>query len=167
MFVTGLGDLPVFPCNAAKKPLTPHGFHDARVIEPSKHWPLIGVPAGKVSGLDCLDVDNLDWLNEFADQLPPTRAHTTRRGRHLLFKHAEGLRKSEGRIAVDVDVRADGGYFIWWPRESFPFEVHPIAEWPNWLLKLAMQPSPPPTGTLDAPLVRGGVGLGRLNPIAC
>jgi len=82
----------------------------------------MGVPTGAVSGLDVLDVDaaGLVWLDQNYSRLPATRAHETRSGgRHLLFNHAQGLRCSAGRVATGVDVRADGGYVIWWPREGF------------------------------------------------
>jgi hypothetical protein len=37
-----------------------------------------------------------------------------------------------------VDVRADGGYFIYWPREGLRVVSDaPVAEWPEWLLGLA------------------------------
>jgi hypothetical protein len=36
-----------------------------------------------------------------------------------------------------IDVRADGGYAIWWPREGLPIEDWPMCEWPEWLLELA------------------------------
>jgi hypothetical protein len=35
---------------------------------------------------------------------------------HFFFQHAPGLRCSRGLIAPGVDVRADGGYVIWWPQ---------------------------------------------------
>src|SRR3954471_1298865 len=63
--------LPVFPCNADKRPAIPkvkggNGFHDASV-EPDRIrelWDLagpavqlIGVPTGAASGFDVLDID--------------------------------------------------------------------------------------------------------------
>jgi hypothetical protein len=41
---------------------------------------------------------------------------------------------STGKIADGVDVRADGGYAIWWPSTGRPIEDAPICEWPDWLL---------------------------------
>ena len=88
-----------FPCRDDKRPLTQQGFYDASLgIE----WnsPLVGVPTGAVNGFDVLDVDlqGLTWLASQA--IPLTRTHETRSGgKHLLFKHAEGLRNSAGRIA--------------------------------------------------------------------
>jgi hypothetical protein len=104
-----------------KKPLTEHGFLDA-AFEDYSGWPLVGVPTGAAGGLDVLDVDlaGVCWFDQHYDQLPPTRAHETRGGgRHLTFRHSEDLRCSASKIAPGVDVRADGGYAVWWPREGF------------------------------------------------
>jgi hypothetical protein len=129
-----------------------------------KHYPLVGVLTGAANGFDCLDIDPAGggWYDRNFDALPLTRAHATRRdGVHLLFKHAEGLRGSAGKIAPGVDVRADGNYIIWWPRQGLPFEDHPISEWPNWLLEEAMAPSK--LGT-DKDHVGGG-GMGYVGAI--
>ena len=106
-----LADLPRFPCRADdKSPLTEHGFHDARVDADHSAWPLVGEATGAVSGIDVLDIDpeGLPWLAENEHRLPETRRHRTRRGVHLLFRHAEGLRKSEGRIARGIDLIQKG-----------------------------------------------------------
>jgi hypothetical protein len=52
-----------------------------------------------------------------------------------------GPRCSTGRVADGVDVRADGGYIVWWPREGLPIENNEIADWPDWLLREAMGPA--------------------------
>jgi Bifunctional DNA primase/polymerase, N-terminal len=138
--------LPCFPCHLDKKPATPRGYQDATsnresVIELWRRHPgpLIGVPTGELSGLDVLDIDPRNagdaWLNRHKVRLPVTRVHQTRGGGfHLFFQHESGLRCSAGRIASGVDVRADGGYVIWWPCVGLPVisEV-PVARWPNWL----------------------------------
>src|ERR1700676_85993 len=115
--------LPAFPGWLNKKPLTTHGFKDAttdlatfaKLARGFKDF-LIGVPTGKISGFDVLDIDpeGHDWLKE---QNPLfTRWHRTQRGGyHFLFKHRPGTRNSESKIAPGVDVRGDGGYMIWWP----------------------------------------------------
>jgi len=94
-----------------------------------------------VSGFDVLDVDvaGLGWLDSVWDRLPPTRAHATRSGgRHFFFRHVDGLRNSVSRIADGVDVRADGGFVIWWPRQGLRvLSDAEIAQWPAWLLELA------------------------------
>src|SRR6516164_2566451 len=116
-----------FPCNADKRPLTPHGFKDARRNADTSGWPLVGIPTGAVNGLDVVDIDpdGLRWYRLEFDALPQTRAHFTRRGLHLWFKHVEGMGCSTGRIAPGVDVKGDGGYVIDWSREGLPFE-----DWP-------------------------------------
>ena len=131
-----------FPCQATKAPLSRRGFKDATQGVWWPRSPLVGVPTGKRNGIDVLDVDGRagrEWLARNA--IPQTRAHYTQRGVHLLFAHAPGLRCSTGRIADGVDVRAEGGYVIWWPREGYPIEEAELAEWPEWLLKEAMGPA--------------------------
>ena len=109
----------VFPCLSSpdprrnKRPATRRGFLDALHVEPPEAWQLVGVRAGAESGVDCLDIDpdGVGWYDQNFDALPLTRSHATERGCvHLLFRHAEGLRCSEDRIAPGIDVRADGGF---------------------------------------------------------
>lgn len=138
-----LTQLPIFPCDKTNKsPLVSGGFKSARRGARPDRWPLIGFATGQASGIDVLDVDpsGVDWYSANFDALPQPRAHQTQRGLHLLFKHAAGLRCSTARIAPGIDVRADGGYAIYWPREGLPFEDHPVSEWPDWLLREAMAP---------------------------
>jgi hypothetical protein len=102
---------------------------------------LVGAPTGERNGFDVLDIDpkGFGWYDANFDALPTTRAHQTRRdGVHLLFNHAPGLRNSRDKIAEGVDVRAEGGYCIWWPREGYAVEDWPLTDWPEWLLEEAM-----------------------------
>ena len=146
--------LPCFPCNATKKPATPRGFKDAANDEEAAKelWnlcrgaPLIGVPTGEVSGLDVLDIDPRHggsfWFAEFESRLPRTRVHRTRSGGfHIFFQHLSGLRCSTSKIAKGVDVRADGGYVIWWPAAGRPIvSERPAAPWPDWLRQVICPP---------------------------
>ena len=146
--------LPCFPCNDQKRPTTSQGFKNAS-RDPNILWELwrqhpgslIGVPSGAISGLDVLDIDarhgGAVWFAKYRGDLPPTRVHRTRSGGlHLLFRHHSDLRCSAGRIAPGVDVRAAGGYLIWWPAAGFPVVSDlPPAAWPEWLLKLT-RPTP-------------------------
>ena len=136
--------LPVFPCLANKKPASPHGFKDGtadpaaiRELWRSYCGPLVGLPTGERSGLDVLDIDldGLSWLDHNSGRLPLTRTHETRSGgRHLFFQHRPGLRCSTSKIGLGVDVRADGGYVVWWPATGGRVLCEaPPAEWPLWL----------------------------------
>jgi hypothetical protein len=139
--------LPCFPCLDSKSPACPGGFKAAtknlsQLEGLWKKYPgnLIGVPTGNISGFDVLDIDPRHggdkWLNENSEFITPTRVHETRSGgKHFLFSHQPGLRNSANKIASGVDVRADGGYIIWWP--ALGFLVHQwglLAPWPPWLL---------------------------------
>ena len=98
MNVSGLGNLPVFPCASDKRPLVKAWPTAAERIEPKPSWPLVGVPTGITFSVLDIDLDGLSWLASAT--LPPTRTHVTRSGgRHLLFRHREGLRTSKGQIA--------------------------------------------------------------------
>src|SRR5262245_5461024 len=153
--------LPCFPCRPDKRPASPHGFHDAQtdptaLRELWSRFPgeLIGVSTGESSGFDALDIDPkhdeaTEWIKANQKRFPNTRTHKTRSGGiHLLFKHAHGLRCSAGRIVPGIDVRANGGYIIWWPATGLPvLRPAPLADWPQWLLDdLAplLKPPPPP-----------------------
>jgi hypothetical protein len=116
-----LASLLRFPCDTSKHPMIAAWQRNAARDDYSD-WPLVGVPTGAANGFDVLDIDleGSSWWDAHRAELPATQIHTTRSGgAHLLFKHAEGLRCSVGRIATGVDVRADGGFVIWWPREGF------------------------------------------------
>ena len=137
---------PSFPCQGNKKPFPrSNGFKDA--VPPSTvlmslwdRYPgeLIGVPTGEVTGIAILDIDRkgggAEWYEESKSQLPATRIHRTGSGGlHLVYRHRAGLRGSASKIAPGIDVRADGGYFIWWPCEGLDVRDAPLAEWPAWL----------------------------------
>ena len=141
--LASLHGIRVFPCGENKAPLTPNGFKDAST-DPEQirswwtQWPdaLVGVPTGSATGIDALDIDPRHggnvWYQEHAKELPDTRTHQTRGGGlHILFKSHPGLRNSAGRIADGVDVRAEGGYVIWWPA----LHEHRICDWPEWLIQ--------------------------------
>ena len=158
---------PVFPCGKSKKPAIPkkeggRGFHDAtsdptaiRLLFSRCKPSLIGVPTGEVTGFDVLDLDYrngaMAWENEHRDKLPRTRAHQTQSGgRHLLFKHAPGVRNLASKFAPGMDVRGSGGYIVMPPSTGYTvIDDAEIAEWPDWLLAIVLQqkeaPRPPPT----------------------
>jgi hypothetical protein len=137
--------LPIFPCQANKRPASPRGFYSAS-SDPEEienlwsQWraPLIGVRTGAASGFAVLDVDRdgLPWFHQHRDRIPKTlTVETPRGGLHLWFQHAEGLRCSISCIARGVDIRADGGYAIFWRAHACAVLCEsPVAPWPEWLL---------------------------------
>jgi hypothetical protein len=150
--------LPCFPCLATKAPACPSGFKAAttdpmalRELWRRYSGELIGVPTGEASRLAVLDIDiqhatARHWWPGNRARLLPTRVHRTRsRGLHLLFRHASGIRNSAAKIALGIDVRAEGGYIIWWPAAGLPVLADgPLAPWPAWLLA-DLQPPPAPS----------------------
>lgn len=153
-FALELG-LPCFPVLPDKRPSCPHGFKDAQrdPVAIRRLWMrypgrLVGVPTGDVSGIDALDIDAPrhpeagTWLA--TQQIPDTRIHrTVSGGFHFLFCHAPGLKSSAGgKRCPGVDIRADGGYIVWWPSGGFPYLDRPIVPWPPALLKAVQPPKP-------------------------
>jgi hypothetical protein len=160
---------PVFPCGNDKRPTVNHGFKEAsrdpdvvRAMWQDRPGELIGVPTGAVSGIDALDIDPRhggdEWLAANADSLPRTRRHQTRSGgQHLIFRHAEGVRNSAGKIALGVDTRGDGGFIIFWPAHGYRVETALIiADWPRWLLQTLVPP--PQAASRQVPLPNAGDG---------
>lgn len=153
--------LPAFPCRDTKKPACPNGYEDAVIDGEGKRrlWDrhpggLIGVPTGTGIGFDVLDIDPRHggerWLDAHRHQLPRTRTHSTRSGGwHLLFACHPGLRNSASKIAPGVDVRATGGYTVWWPACGLPVAAEDtLVPWPEWILERLMPlPARPSTGS--------------------
>ena len=116
----------------------------------------IAAATGERSGFWVLDIDD-DGDESLADLqavhgvLPATaEASTAHGGQHLYWKWVEGIRNSASRIGPGLDVRgeggsitlppsilADGGCYRW-------TSTAPVAEAPEWLVKLALPPPPPP-----------------------
>jgi hypothetical protein len=127
--------------------------------------PLVGVPTGEISRLDILDIDPRHggdcWFAERKHHLPPTRVHRTRSGGlHLVYQHEPGLRCSVGKISAGVDVRANGGYVIWWPALGLPIlsDQQPAA-WPYWLRVELSSSQRPDSSQITVP---DGYALARL-----
>jgi hypothetical protein len=143
--------LHIFPCRADKKPACKHGFDDAVADQAgidrlwSAVWPrnrptaLIGVPTGVISGIAVIDIDPRrggdKWFFENRDRLPKTRTHESQSfGQHLIYRNLPGLRSTKDQIAPGVEVKADGGYVIWWPSHGCRVLCEgPVAEFPRWL----------------------------------
>jgi Bifunctional DNA primase/polymerase, N-terminal len=158
---------PSFPCNEIKRPTTKNGFKDAALPAHglATLWlrspgELIGVPCGEASGFAVLDVDvgkgGDVWWSANKERLPQTRLHETRSGGlHVLFNHRAGLKCSVAKIAPGIDVRAAGGYIIWWPAAGFSVVDHALADWREWLTP----PEPPPPSPPRRPATYDEAGL--------
>ncbi len=100
----GLG-LPVFPCDAERRPVTARGFKDAttnaaaiRRMFGKASATAIGIPTGKATGRVVIDVDvkdgkpGMEWFAENRARLPRTRRHRTQTGGiHLIFRPPPGV----------------------------------------------------------------------------
>jgi hypothetical protein len=140
--------LHVFPCRADKTPACEHGFDDAVADQAgidrlwSGVWArnrpaLIGVATGVISGIAVIDIDPRRggdrWFFENRDRLPKTRTHETQSfGQHLIYRQLPGLRCSKDQIAPGVEIKADGGYVIWWPSHGCRVLCEgPVAQFPR------------------------------------
>ena len=136
-------NLPVFPCSQDKKPLTTNGFKDATADpEKIKAWErahpgcLWGVPTGAASGILVVDCDGSNgaaWYKENKGKLGTPRGHKTRKGAHLLYANDESVRCSTSKVAPNVDVRAEGGYIIWWSDDP-TLNAKTLTPAPAWLI---------------------------------
>jgi hypothetical protein len=126
---------PVFPCSPTKSPRTSRGFHDAsqdpaQIRQWWRQWPdsLVGVPTGQGTGLVVVDYDpdnatqaTHTWMAEHSDLLCSTRSHKTgRNGLHYVFRSSDRYQTGTnlvlgGSPRRGLDLRASGGYVIWWP----------------------------------------------------
>jgi hypothetical protein len=150
--------IPVFPCAGTKVP-TVKGWPEKASTDHEKVrqlWRdhpggLVGVPTGKGSGFDVLDLDfgrhqeSRDWWRENRHRVPRTRIHRTRSGGiHVLFQHNDIVRCTAGKIRLGVDTRSTGGYIIHWPSHGLPVISTALpAPWPDWLLA-EFKPKPAP-----------------------
>jgi hypothetical protein len=146
--------IPVFPCRANKAPATARGFKDASLDDAKiKNWftnaaYLLAVPTGPVSGLFVLDIDpdGADWLASNSEQLNCERSHTTKRGKHFVYRWPERgqapLKNTAGKLAPGVDTRGEGGYVIWWPAhdKGYSGDLDALTEPPAWLLDALIKP---------------------------
>lgn len=151
--------IPVFPCDARKRPLTQHGFKDAtadptaiRRMFANPAAVMIGMPTGEVTGLVVVDVDVKDgrpgqaWLDANRHRLPMTwTVRTASGGLHLYFRWpGEPVRNSASKIGSGIDVRGDGGYVILPPSPGYDVvDDASLADLPDWLLVI-LRPAPLP-----------------------
>ena len=119
----------------------------------------IGAATGRVSGFWVLDIDIPDGPESLAaleadhGPLPITiEASTPRGGRHLYWRHVDGIRNSAGRIGTGLDVRGEGGQIVLPPSVLANGRCYrwiktgaaTFADAPDWLVKSALPPPPPP-----------------------
>lgn len=127
--------VPVFPVATSKRPLTPHGFHDATTNprQISTWWnrhpsAILAIPTGRLSGVDVVDVDVHGQVDGY---LALNRAHAAglidgwemavrspSGGLHLYFPVAQdsaplrAVQRSWQAARAGIDFRGDGGYII-------------------------------------------------------
>jgi hypothetical protein len=161
----------VFPCRPEDKaPYTGHGYKDATTRKHMiqlwwKEWPkaLIGIPQGSVTGqltVDLegpdkpgIDVDGITTWNKLEAEhgaAPDTLTIATpSRGRHLRFKHVDGIRSiGLGRIGPGIEIKAEGGYVIASPSRLADGRCYEqvgdctkVADAPPWLIDLLKKAS--------------------------
>jgi len=169
----------IFPCNPeSKRPMVKGGFKSAtKNADQFKAWwdqwpdAMPGLPTGDGSGYFVLDVDERETysgnrtladLEQSHGKLPETwEASTPSGGRHLYFRHVDGLSNSAGKVGVGLDIRATGGYVIAPGSVATGGEYKwtttraSLAGAPEWLLALAMPPTPK-QGSTYAPTPKQG-----------
>ncbi len=165
----------VFPCQPNKRPYTANGFHDAtteqnRIKDWWGAWPaaLVGVPTGPASGLLVVDVDpdGAEWFADNFPRLAAGRIHQTRRGRHLLYRCPDPAPPcSASKVAPGIDVRATGGYVIWWPASGMRTigGMDDIGPLPDWLLEAISPASCPVKTPADWRQIAAGAAEGSRN----
>ena len=128
---------PVFPCYPSKRPMTPHGFHDATVDQEriARFWrrvpdAWIGMPVK--DGFVVVDVDDADAFDELERRglsLPTTLTAATPRGQHLWYRTRRPVGPRAG-FMLHVDLRGPGSYVIVPPSPGYRWLTSPTPEIP-------------------------------------
>ena len=151
-------DFPIFPCwPNDKRPLTPHGFHDATCDEKQirqwwKLWPTANIGLALDGKFWVLDVDHPtgeESLARMESQHEPlsltTAVRTGHGGRHIYFSAPSfTVKTSAGKLGPGIDVRGNAGYvlvppsytvaeYVWISRDT-------LTQAPEWLLALVRGP---------------------------
>ncbi|MGD8837103.1 MAG: bifunctional DNA primase/polymerase [Desulfobacteraceae bacterium] len=116
----GLSVIPVK--QADKRPYIKWGQFQQRLPTPDEleswwsQWPdaNVAIICGKVSGIFCVDADGpagIQWMNA---NLPKTGVYSvTSKGVHAIYRIPEDkMVRNAVRLAPEVDIRGDGGYFV-------------------------------------------------------
>jgi P4 family phage/plasmid primase-like protien len=164
--------IPVFPCKQDKTPDTAHGFKDATTDQTRivyffrKPDLLIGMPTGLRSNIDVIDEDpkNGGNLNTLGSLPMDVMARTRSGGRHVFFKHRDGVRNTTG-LRPGIDVRGEGGYVILWPYSDDGEWLggdlfRDLPEYPANLSSGGVKLKP---GGIDTEAMRTGVNSGARN----
>lgn len=139
--------IPVFPCNDLKRPMTDHGFKDAST-DPTRiafffrdPGALIAMPTGLASNIDVIDedTDHGGDLSTLGTLPMKVVAKTRSGGRHVFFKHRDGIRNTTG-LRPGIDVRGEGGYVVLWAHSDVGQWIsgdltQPLPEYPDHLDK--------------------------------
>ncbi|GAA2974584.1 hypothetical protein JOD63_000377 [Microbacterium terrae] len=125
-----LADVPVFPCvPGGKRPLTRNGFHDASILGHVVHgwwrrWPEanIGMPTGRQSGVDVVDVDTKASGSGYAtfqraidDGVAAgefARVRTPSGGMHVYYVNSGIESPCWVSARAHIDFRGEGGYVL-------------------------------------------------------
>lgn len=108
---------PETPGKFKKVPMCPHGHLDATLTPDILNWEgatHAGV-ACEPSGLWVVDIDDVSALTDFPQRA--TRMQMTiRGGYHYIYKadHRINQRNGTGIPVPGIDIRANGGYFVWY-----------------------------------------------------
>lgn len=155
----------VFPCKADKRPACPGGFKAASnepgaITQLWRRWPgqLVGVATGDVSNIAVVDVDRKhrearQWWRANCSRLLPSRTYETRSGGlHVYYRHPGKLQCSTGKVCKGVDIRANGGYIVFWFATGLACLDHTTpASFPAWLLTELTKPPPEPKRSAPLP----------------
>jgi Bifunctional DNA primase/polymerase, N-terminal/AAA domain/Primase C terminal 2 (PriCT-2) len=153
---------PVLPCDPKdKSPLIMGGCHAAtrdadQIAAWWKRWPhaLIGMPTGKASGIDVLDLDKKNGKDGFAavpdwQQLSTVIACTMNGGAHLYFASDGSIASTSDQLASGVDTRGYNGYVIVPPSKGYSWlngcDLSELPPWPERLrprMRTVDEPSP-------------------------
>ena len=137
---------PVFPCRPDKSPYTAHGFKDASTDETVirawwRRFPdaLVGIDTGG-AGLVVVDVDvknnapGLENWAQIADELgaeilETTMTRTQSGGLHYYYRcNGHSIASSAAKLALGIDIRAQGGYVIAYDFVSGPERLRDLPD---------------------------------------